>query len=76
MAAKPIFDPAMKGKYIKLGKDVGFLQLSKINKATVTTDGQGKKSCTITRKDGKPPVVIQGGMAEKIKNNLTKEGVG
>ena len=71
----PLFDPALRGRYIKLGRDNGFVKLSKIARAIRGTDAQGS-FCMIHRRPGEgPPIVIRGQSVNRIKAALEREGI-
>lgn len=70
----PLFDPAKRGKYIKLGQD-GFVKLSKIARAVKGSDAQGS-FCRIHRKAGEgPPITIRGLAVDRVKKALEKENI-
>ena len=72
----PLFDPALRGRYIKLGRDNGFVKVSKIARAVRGTDAQGA-FCRVHRQPGEgPPIVIRGRSVDHVKRALEREGIG
>lgn len=67
-----LFDPNLRGKYIKLGRPAGLVKVSDIVGAA---RNGGRTQITVNRSGGQASLVVNGiGSVERIRAALVKEG--
>lgn len=76
----PLFDPNLRGRYIKLGPGMGgqpsgFVKLGNIARAVRGSDAQGPH-VAIHLRGGGQPLRYRGPYREHVKRQLEREGIG
>ena len=74
----PLFDPALRGRYIKLGPGApgqpsGFVKLGNIARAVLGSDAQGPHVAVHLRGGG--TIRYRGPHREHVKRQLEREGI-
>ena len=65
-------NPAVKGKYIKIGAGT-WVKLSDISQATVVIDGNGRHLRVIKKSDLGKPLLYRGNQIDYVKTVLDRE---
>lgn len=73
----PLLDPNLRGKYVKVGTDPqierGWIKLDTITRAQVI-EGPDRR-LVLVRAGGRPSFTYRGPKLDRMKANLTREGI-